>query len=788
MDLNNRFGAGLLVSITLTLAACGGGGGDNGNNNNNNGGGNTNRQPAANAGPDQSVDELSTVTLDGSGSSDADGDTLTYSWAQTAGTTVTLSDSTAQMPTFDAPDVTALNTPDVLTFELTVNDGTVSSPVSSVDITVNDVGLGANTPPMADAGEDRAVPELSMITLDASGSSDPDGSMLTYSWSQTGGTSVTLSDTTAEMPTFTSPDVPASTPETLTFELIVNDGTDTDTDTVDITVQESTTPVTVAGIVSYEFVNPNASCRGLNFNSIDVRPIRQATVQLLDDTGSVIDTTLAADDGSYSFSNVNPLIDVRIRVRAELKRSGAPNWDVEVRDNVDTSANPPPLAQRPLYVVDFPEFNTGIADIPDADYTATTGWGGSAYTGPRAAAPFAILDSVYTGMQLILTVDPTATFAPMDAFWSVNNTLSSETDVDAGELSSSFYSGGSDSLFLLGDAGSDTEEFDDHVVLHEWGHYFEDNFSRSDSFGGPHAIGETIDARLAFGEGWASALAAIALDEPVYCDTGAAGTSGGFGFNTETNNSGPQGFYNEMSVATLIYDLFDTNDQGGDPGSIGFEPIYNVMVNEQAETPAFTTLFSFGTELRANLSGADQVLLETLLTRENVDLAGLDIWGSNQTTVLATTPGGSPTRDILPLYTDLPADGTTTTICANSDFDNRRDGNNLSEHRYFRITLSGARVPYDVNIVADPVPPATSDPAPTPPDVINDRSNPDMFIWLDGGLVAFGNSEEDDTEEFTTQSLPANTYVANLWERRYADDDASSDFPAQICFDVTMSP
>jgi len=129
----------------------------------------------------------------------------------------------------------------------------------------------------------------------------------------------------------------------------------------------------------------------------------------------------------------------------------------------------------------------------------------------RPSMRFVAIKSVE--QQAILAVHPTAVFEPLDAFWSVNNTLTSPTNIDAGELSASFYRGGSvGQLFLLGNASVDTEEFDDHVVMHEWGHYFEDKFSRSDSIGGAHTIGQSLDARLAFGEGWATALAAIVLE------------------------------------------------------------------------------------------------------------------------------------------------------------------------------------------------------------------------------------------------------------------------------------
>ena len=92
----------------------------------------SNTAPVANAGPDQTVDEGTLVTLNGSASSDADSDPLTYEWTAPEG--ITLSDNTLAQPTFTAPTVATSTTYE---FSLVVNDGTVNSLPDIVVITVN---------------------------------------------------------------------------------------------------------------------------------------------------------------------------------------------------------------------------------------------------------------------------------------------------------------------------------------------------------------------------------------------------------------------------------------------------------------------------------------------------------------------------------------------------------------------------------------------------------------------------------------------------------------------------
>jgi uncharacterized repeat protein (TIGR01451 family) len=191
-----------------------------------------NHAPTADASAPQSL-HTGLVTLDGSGSSDSDGDTLSFQWQQTGGpTSVTLSDAGTMTATFTAPSVAG-----TYIFALAVTDtyGLADSDTTTVTIT--------DDAPVADAGAPQSL-HSGLVTLDGSGSSDPEDDGLSFQWQQTGGpTWVTLDDADTMTATFTAP----PTAGIYVFALAVTDTyglADSDTTTVTIT---NAAPVADAG-------------------------------------------------------------------------------------------------------------------------------------------------------------------------------------------------------------------------------------------------------------------------------------------------------------------------------------------------------------------------------------------------------------------------------------------------------------------------------------------------------------------------------------------------------------
>ncbi len=114
------------------------------------------------------------------------------------------------------------------------------------------------------------------------------------------------------------------------------------------------------------------------------------------------------------------------------------------------------------------------------------------------------------------------------------------------------------------------------------------------------------------------------------------------------------GWYSEGSVQRILYDLYDDNNEQGDNTSLGFKPIYDVLVGAEKITPAFTSIFSFIDALkRENSQYIDGI--DMTLESENINSI-IDPYGTNRLNM------GN-----IPLYKDI-AVGDTIDICTRDEF------------------------------------------------------------------------------------------------------------------------
>ncbi|WP_444994127.1 PKD domain-containing protein [Aliikangiella sp. IMCC44359] len=260
-----------------------------------------NQKPTANAGIDLAGSVGQTVILDGSRSSDPDGDPLTYRWVITSapsGSSAILNDADKVNPNF-IPNVEG-----DYVVQLVVNDGKEDSDADRVTVSVSQVNLR----PVADAGEDQQSSIDANVTLDGSASSDPEGDTLTYRW-----TILQIpKDSLASLNNATSmtPSLVTDKQGTYEIQLIVNDGnSDSLPDTVIVTAEgENNPPVANAGADQAYNRNESLQLDGSASSDLDGDPLAYRwsivspdvldNIQLTNAT-SVTPTVVIADDQSY---------------------------------------------------------------------------------------------------------------------------------------------------------------------------------------------------------------------------------------------------------------------------------------------------------------------------------------------------------------------------------------------------------------------------------------------------------------------------------------------------------
>ena len=507
-----------------------------------------------------------------------------------------------------------------------------------------------------------------------------------------------------------------------------------------------------AGAVTFESVgvDTEADAFVLDLSDLTPLPARGVVVEAVSATGAVLATTTTDTSGAYAL-DVDANTDVQIQVKAQLLQTTGATWNIPVLDNTSGNA---------LYVLTGSLANSGTADSTRDLFAPSGSDGVSAYTSTRAAAPFAILDGIFDGLQLVESVDPDVVFPDAQIFWSINN-RPTDGEVADGEIGSSSFTtiGGVPTILILGDTGTDTDEYDEHVITHEFGHYFENSLSRADSIGGSHSLDSLLDARVSFSEGWGNALSAMITGDSIYVDAG-FGSNNGFAFNVELNGIGnfldADGWYGESSVQSIIFDVFDSNSDGPDTISAGFAPIYNAFLNPiYRDSDAATTIFSFAEALAAEAT-VPAASLQALLDFQ--DINGTGAFGVGE-----TNDGGIMTA--LPVFPTLTVGDAPITICSVDDAELfNRIGNrtliSLNVPTAGTFTIRMERVSGDLG------------------------RDPDFFIFNEGAFITNGISPATDVE-VQTRTLPAGQLIVDAHDFNNLDlNDAS--VPGDACYDFSV--
>ncbi len=499
--------------------------------------------------------------------------------------------------------------------------------------------------------------------------------------------------------------------------------------------------VTVSGKITFDLVPFNTSTNGLNYNAITQAPARGVTVDALNANGSVILTSVTDDAGDYSF-NVSPNTDIRIRARAEMVQTSGAQWNVQVVDNTSSNA---------LYSITGTLTSSGTVDST-RNLNAASGWGGSSYTSTRAAAPFAILNPIYDALQQITAIDPDVVFPDADFNWSTRN-RSANGSIANGEIGTSSYIGNGE-ILILGDANQDTDEYDKHVIIHEWGHYFEDQLSRSDSIGGPHSGGQELDMRVAMGEGFGNALSGMITDDPFYRDSSGNQQSRGFSINVERND--PAGWYDESTVQSVLFDIYDSDSDGDDTLSLGLSAIYNTLTADAyRQLPLFTSIFSFLSELRVQES-ASVAAIDTFAEARGINSTSADGAGETNRGSIASA---------LPVYKRATVNGPAVEICSVND---AGIFNKLGNRAYVAFTATTATHTLRMTRISG----ATS-------------RDPDFIIFRNGAVVGRAESGPATSENLTV-ALSAGEHVVDAYDF-FNLGQGGSGTPGDACYNFTVT-
>jgi hypothetical protein len=385
--------------------------------------------------------------------------------------------------------------------------------------------------------------------------------------------------------------------------------------------------ITISGTVQYQ--DKEYGLNGFTGNQ-PLKAARYASIEIVDALDSMVTaTTLTDSSGLYSISTPTTSTSVYVRVKAEATLSGnAPQIDVK-------------SLSGSIYAVGSNDFvPSGAANVSIAVPTESIG------------GAFNILDVFTNGFQFVHSL--ANSYPPsLSGYWQPGNT--------DGTYYCSVCSLPGEGIYILSDSSSgDTDEYDDDVLYHEFGHFMAAHYSHDDSPGGSHSLTDNdLDMRLAWSEGWGDSmpgniklwlspqLLSSAANVPLteYVDT--VGSSAGVAIDMD-NPDGTYGSYyyyacGEVAIAKILLDINE---------DFGMQDIWAVFTNFKANhtTPVNLELFwdQWHSLPATSVLSVDSIFTDRLVqyapdgyeTDDTSQLAHAYI-GQPQVHTLYTSPGAS---------------------------------------------------------------------------------------------------------------------------------------------------
>ena len=315
-------------------------------------------------------------------------------------------------------------------------------------------------------------------------------------------------------------------------------------------------PVTLSGQIRYQDREIDRS----GFTGVrPFKPVRFAELEVVRNADSqVLASGSTEGDGAYrlTFTNTG---EAGIYIRVLSRTSAATGVEAEVRHATRRSL----FAVRSAVVDDRTGTNLSVGlDVPVFDDN-----------GAGIGGPFNILDVLTDGATFVRQVSGTAP-AQATVFWEFGGDVGTFFDLQARTIH-----------LLGGGNGGDTDEYDDAIILHEYAHFIAALFSLDNSPGGMHLLTDhTQDIRLSWSEGWAHFFSSAVRGDPAHMDTiGSEPPNGSASF---FNLEGPAPIAaeapliystNELAVAAILWDIFDTTNESFDTLSLGMPQIWDVL-------------------------------------------------------------------------------------------------------------------------------------------------------------------------------------------------------------------